>query len=377
MKKMRDATAGDMIEINAARGHFVRVPGFPAPGTRTQSPLRAAISIMSLVSALAVPARADFRDEPAVKELYAKAKAEGQVMIWGPSRGEVEWVPAAFAKAFPGVEVKFVGDNDVMTKAIAEARAGRNEVDVMWNSITATVPMMQRDLGVAIDWKSFGLAPEATGFEGRMGYSNKVAYAVAFMADKAIPEDAPKFWEDALADKYRGKMVASLFLLPRLAGALSLAWGEQRATQFARDLVTKADLMLTKAPRESFIESGERLFALGEIDTGFRRQIREGKKFGLALPEPVVLAQFGASVFGKAPHPAAARLLAGWLVTPEGRSARGAATGNLDYEKGTRDPFAQKLLSGEIKAVFDLPSNMAAREEAIRKIGPIVAGQAR
>lgn len=350
---------------------------------RTLLPIKeswASVKTLCALTAIALfvssPARADFRDEPAVKDLYAKAKSEGQVMIWGPSRGEVEWTPAAFAKAFPGIEVKFVGDNDVMTKAIAEARGGRHEVDVMWNSVTATVPMMQRDLGVAVDWKAFGLAPDSTAFDGRMGYSNKVAYAIAFMADKAKPDDAPKTWDDALNEKYRGKMVSSLFLLPRLIGGLSLAWGEPRALQFARDLTSKTDLMLTKAPRESFIESGERVFALGEIDTGFRRQIREGKKFAIVVPEPVVLVQFGASVMGKAPHPNAARLLAGWLVTAEGRAARTAATGNVDYEPGSQDVFAKKLNAGEIKAVFDLPANMAAREEAIRKIGPIISGQA-
>lgn len=333
----------------------------------------------ALLAALApmCAALADFRGEPAVIELYAKAKGEGAVILWGPSLGEVEWVPAAFAKAFPGIEVKFTGDNDVMTKVIAEARAGRHEADVMWNSVTATLPMMQRGLGAAIDWKAFGLPASSTGFDGRMGYANKVSYAIAFMSDKVKAEDAPRFWEDALQEKYRGKMVSSLFLLPRLVGGLALAWGEERALKFARELTTGSELMMTKAPRESFIESGERTFALGEIEGGFRRQMREGKKFGLVLPEPVVLVQFGASVMGKAPHPHAARLLAGWLSTPEARAARTAATGSIDYEPGSRDPFAMKLNAGEIKAVFDLPENMAARDEAIRKAGPIVAGQSR
>ena len=321
-------------------------------------------------------ASADFRDNPPVRELYDQAKVEREVSIWGPSRGEVEWIPPAFAKAFPGVVVKFVGDNDVVTKAITEARAGRNDVDVMCNSVSATAPIMQRGLAAAIDWTAFGLPADSTGFDGKMGYSNKVAYAVVFMSDKVKPENAPASWEEALAERYRGKMASSLFLLPRLIGGLSLAWGEERALKFARDLMTNADLLLTKAPRESFIESGERTFALGEIDTGFRRQIREGKKFGLVLPEPVVVVQFGVSVFANAPHPSAARLLAGWLSTPEGRAARSEATGNIDYETDSTDPLALRLNSGEIKAVFDLPSNMAASEVAIRKIGPIIAGQA-
>ena len=62
-------------------------------------------------------------DAPKVKELYATAKREGQVIIWGTQRREVEWIPAAFAKMFPGIDVQFLGDNDIAVKAIAEARA--------------------------------------------------------------------------------------------------------------------------------------------------------------------------------------------------------------------------------------------------------------
>ena len=131
------------------------------------------LSIAALIVATALPASA--QDKAVVQALYEKARAEGSVMIWGPSRGEVEWVPAAFAKAFPGVEVRFVGDNDVVTKAITEARGGRSELDVMWNSVTATAPMVQRDMLATMDWTLFGLPADETGFSGKMGFSNKVA----------------------------------------------------------------------------------------------------------------------------------------------------------------------------------------------------------
>ncbi len=333
------------------------------------------LAIAALTGFATSPALA--QDSAAVQALYEKARTEGSVMIWGPSRGEVEWVPAAFAKAFPGIEVRFVGDNDVVTKAITEARSGRSELDVMWNSVTATAPMVQRDMPAPMDWTPFGLPAEETGFSGKMGFSNKVAYAVAFTKDGVTPDDLPKKWDDVLADKYKGKMVASLFLLPRLLGGLSLSWGMERTERFARDLTgSKTGLMLTKAPRESLIQSGERQLAYGEIDTGFRRQIKDGKPFAITLPEPVILVQFGVTVMAKAPHPNAARLLAGWLTTPQSRMARAEATGQVDYEKSSTDTFAQSLYSGAREAVFDLPSNMAQREEAIRKLGPIIAGQA-
>ena len=54
-------------------------------------------------------ALAQWADDPKVKELYEAAKKEGQVIIWGTQRREVEWIPAAFGKVFPGIDVQFLG----------------------------------------------------------------------------------------------------------------------------------------------------------------------------------------------------------------------------------------------------------------------------
>ena len=107
-----------------------------------------ALFVTAALSAVLLPggALAQWADTPKVKELYEAAKKEGQVIIWGTQRREVEWIPAAFGKVFPGIDVQFLGDNDIAVKAIAEARAGRHQVDVYQNSLTGTLPVVQRDL---------------------------------------------------------------------------------------------------------------------------------------------------------------------------------------------------------------------------------------
>src|SRR5689334_19439116 len=51
-----------------------------------------------------------WQDRPGVKALYEKAKAEGEVVIWGPTQIEVDWIEGEFAKRFPGIHVKGTGD---------------------------------------------------------------------------------------------------------------------------------------------------------------------------------------------------------------------------------------------------------------------------
>ena len=62
------------------------------------------------------------------------------------------------------------------------------------------------------------------------------------------------------------------------------------ALQFARDIAAKMNLLLTRAPRESLLQSGERLYAFGEIDSLIRAVTAEGLPVSQSVPEPVVLA---------------------------------------------------------------------------------------
>jgi ABC-type Fe3+ transport system substrate-binding protein len=171
--------------------------------------------------------------------------------------------------------------------------------------------------------------------------------------------------------------VSSTFLLPRLIGGLGLAWGEDKALQFARDIVARMNLLLTRAPRESLLQSGERLYAFGEIDSLIRAVAAEGLPVSQVVPQPVVVGQFGATVMKNAPHPNAARLLAGFLATAEGKAARLKATSQADYGPTSDNALARELHSGKLQVVWDRPDNMAAREALFGRAAAILTGQSR
>jgi len=335
------------------------------------------LKTLCLIAAIAIatPAAAQWKDSPEIKALYEAAKKEGQAIVWGTARAEVEWIPAAFNATFPGIEVQFLGDNDIATKAIAEARAGRHQIDVFWSSLTAIMPVMQRDLIAVTDWTPFGINKAGTGYDGRMALTSNIAYAFAYNSEQVKKEDLIKDWGEATDPKYKGKMTASLFLLPRMIGGLSLAWGKDKAAQFARDLMANSDLLLTRAPREPMLQSGERLYGLGEVDSLVRQWTRSGMKIDSVIPQPVVLGQFGSTVMAKAPHPNAAKLLAGWMASPEGKKAKETATSQTDYGPTGTSELAKIIHSGKVQVVFDTLENMSQREAAIREFGPIIAGQ--
>ena len=327
------------------------------------------------VTLLATPAQAAWQDSPEIKALYEKAKAEGSVAVWGTTGGAVDWIPKAFSAIFPGIDVQFHGDNDIATKAISEARAGRHQVDVYLHSLTGTLPLVQRDLIAMIDWASFGLSKDQITFGGKAAYTYNIAYTVAYNSERVKPDEVPTKWAEVTDPKYKGKTVSSLFLLPRLVGALSLTWGKEKAIQYARDVTVTNATLLTRAPREPIITSGERLYGVGEIDSQVMRWQKSGMKIAWVIPEPVVLGQFDVAILAKAPHPNAARLLAGWLVSPDGKKAQeNAVLTNNFGPTGTLD-IAKKMQAKQVEVIYDTVELMEQRERAIAEMGPIVSGQ--
>lgn len=323
----------------------------------------------------AARAQARWQDSQAVKELYEKAKAEGTVTFWGTQLREVQWIPKAFAAEFPGIDVKAVGDNNIATTAIAEARGGRHQVDVFWHSLSGTAPLVERDLIARTSWSDFGVAGANTFADGRLGMTNTMVYAFMYNTKLADRSLLPKTWADVLDPRLKGKMVVSDFLVPRLTGSLVFSMGEDKAKSVARSVRDKMDVLLTRAPREPIVQAGERTYSMVELDQQVRLWMSEGLSVDYVVPEPVTASQFVASVLSKAPHPNAARLLAGWLASDEGKAAREKAIFTADYRPGSKSPLAQKLLATGVSINFDDLSQVGERNRYFKEMAEIVSGQ--
>ena len=314
-------------------------------------------------------------ESPALLSLYDKAKAEGSVVMWGTNAREVDWIPKAFAQRFPGIEVKVVGDNNIATTAIAEARAGRHQVDVFWHSLAGVAPLLERDLVEAIDWSMFGVAADNVFADKKLGVTNTMVYAFMYNAKLADPKLLPKKWTDVLNPALKDKMVVSDFLIPRLTGALVFSLGHAEAMKLARSLRNDMGLLLTRAPRQPIIASGERIYSLAELDQQVRLWKSEGLPVDYVVPEPVTASQFVAATMAKAPHPNAARLLAGWLASEEGKAAREQAIFTADYRPNSKSAIGQKLLATGVKIHFDDLSQVVERNKYFKEAGDIMSGQ--
>jgi len=333
--------------------------------------------VLAAVFTVSAEAQQPWRESAAAKTLYERAKGEGTVVMWGTNVREVDWIPKAFSQSFPGIDVKVVGDNNISTTAIAEARAGRHQVDVFWHSLAGIAPLLERDLVEPIDWSMFGVAADNTFADKKLGVTNTMVFAFMYNTKLADPKLLPKKWSDVLNPSLKDKMVVSDFLIPRLTGALVFSLGHPDAMKFARSLRDDMGLLLTRAPRQPIIASGERIYSLVELDQQVRLWKSEGLPVDYVVPEPVTAAQFVAAAMAKAPHPNAARLLAGWLASEEGKGAREQAIFTADYRPNSKSAIGRKLLATGVKIHFDDLSQVADRNKYFKEAGDIISGQVR
>lgn len=313
----------------------------------------------------------------ALDALYAKARAEREVILWGAQDREIDWIPAEFSKRFPGIEVKWVADRAAVTKAITEHRAGRYAVDVINFSIGGMLPLADRRMLEKQDWGIFGVHPRDVLLEGTTGATHNLVYSIVYNEKLVAAADVPKAWEDLLAPKWQGKLVASQFLLPRLLGFLALEWGETKTADYARALLDRQRMLVTRAPREGILHRGERVMAVGE----FVASAMQWRSMGMPVtwaPMPIMpVAQFGAAAIVRAPHPNAARLLAGWLATDEAKAARERLRFDADVRPGSGSALAAALSRSGGRLIIEDVANMNARAAMYDRFSAIVTGRSR
>jgi iron(III) transport system substrate-binding protein len=328
-----------------------------------------------IITAGAAAAQTPFQDLPVVKELYDKAKAEKEVVIWGPVPSEVDWIQGPFAKRFPGIEVKGVGDLQAATKIIAEARAGRHSVDVWTTSLGNMLEVQKRGLFAKVDWPAFGVEKSNLFFDGEAAAVHNFVYSSVYAKEFVKPEELPRTWDDLLDPKWKGRLLATDFLLPRLMGFLAIAWGPERAEKWGRALIDDQKTLITSAPPESFLKTGERVLMVGgAIAQGFQFT-DNGVPSGYVVMDVVPAVQFVMTTFKDSPHPNAARLLATWLVSEEGRALFETTIHEADIRPGSKSTLASEIADAKAKVIFEDIATMDQRAEYYKKFSALVRGQ--
>jgi iron(III) transport system substrate-binding protein len=312
---------------------------------------------------------------PQLAELYEKAKPEGEVTIWAPGASSVQWIPAEFAKRFPGITVNWLGDQQASSRLIAEKRAGRHAVDVWTFSLGGTLEVQKRGLLEKHDWRKFGAQDRDIFWDGEAVANHNYVYVPIFARSKLTRDQVPRQWDGLLDPQWNDKLVSETFLLPRLGGYLAIGWGLERTEKWLRTLIDQRRLLIATSPVSNFLKSGERQLAVAESTGGAFLMNKDGLNVGYQVMELVPATQFVLGAIRQAPHPNAARLLIAWLLTPEAKMLYEQIAGQPDIRANSQSPLAQEIKAAGSKVIYEDVETMKQRADYYRKLVSIVRGQ--
>ena len=276
------------------------------------------VLLFAFVALAALPAAAEL--DPALAE---KAKREGAVTLY-TSMQVVDSRPLseAFEKKY-GIKVSLwrASGEKVAQRVIQEARAGRNEVDVI-ETDGAQVEILYREKRLApFDVPSIADVPPAV-LPAHRGYvpSRLTLYVLAYNTRNVAAADVPRSYEDLLAPRWTGRFAIESDDVAWFAAVVK-ALGETKGLELFRKLAAMKPTM-----RSGHTLMAE-LVAAGDIDValdahvqGVARLIERGAPIAGKPLQPAFGQAASVGLARGAPHPNAARLFIDFLLSKEGQT---------------------------------------------------------
>jgi len=260
--------------------------------------------------------------------LIEAAKKEGEV-IWYTTQiisQLVRPVSAGFEKKY-GIKVRSIRANstELSVKIINESRAGKPQSDLI-DGTSTVVPL--KKAGYVLKWLPEPARAFPAQYQDPQGYwiaSNLFFLAPGFNTGLVAKGTEPRSYAALLDPKWRGKMAWST-PSSRSGGAAFIGTvltelGNEQGMAYLRELAKQRIANIGSAAREVLdqVIAGEYPLALQIFNHHTVVSAKKGAPVDWIKMEPVTGTLSVISVHSNAPHPNAAKLLADFIVSPEGQ----------------------------------------------------------
>lgn len=271
-----------------------------------------------LAGLAAVAAHAADRDAGLVE----KARQEGSVTLY-TSMQVVDSRPLseAFEKKY-GVKVMLwrASGEKVAQRVLAEARAGRHEVDVV-ETDGAQIEILHREKQLApFESPSIRDVPPEI-LPAHRGYvpSRLTLYVLAYNTQRVAPADVPRTYDDLLAPRWAGRFAVEADDVAWFAAVVK-AMGEANGLAYFRKLAAmKPSMRSGHTLMAELVAAGEIDIALDAHVQGVARLIERGAPIAWKPLQPAFGQPSSVGLARRAPHPNAALLFIDFLLSREGQ----------------------------------------------------------
>jgi ABC-type Fe3+ transport system substrate-binding protein len=356
----------------------MRLVNFSAPQVRRSAARWLRIAVMA-VAASVVFAR--FARAESVDDIYARAKAEGGLSLYGAGPTALwEGAVVEFNKKYPEIKVAITpGFSNVLDKKV-EQQLKDNKVEVdgaAFQTIQDFVRWAKE--GVLLKYKPPGFDKVDAHWKDKDGAY--VAFAVnahpyAYNSQRVKPGDIPRSALDFLKPEFRGKLVAAypqdddatLYVFYGIV--TKYGWSYMDKYMANQPNFIQGHLGVARS-----ISAGDNLVTLDTIANVSLSEKAAGKPHDIAFStvDPLPVWPLCGAIFKGGPHPNAARLFVAFYLSREQQARTGTWSSRSDVPPpaGLKPILSYKIMNSYRDFLTDEPRLIQLRKRFGDLVGPI------
>lgn len=276
------------------------------------------------VAAAGATAAAAKAFEKVSAELYPKAKAEGNLIVYSVWDNEhLKVITEAFMKRYPGIKATYwQGRNpEIVTRALTEFQGGQASFDVV---LSDNAPPVIRAAGAILDYNTVQRDVLYL-HDPNMPTVSLQIQALAYNTKKMKPADLPKSWEEVANPKYKGIVALDDPMragpLSSMLSGLKTQWNDDaRFNNFVKGLkALSVPVHKSTSAMFKLVISGEYSICMPALLHDVMEEMGKKVPVGYVKTVPPVVFPRQAGIYAKAPNPNAGKLFAEWLISDEGQ----------------------------------------------------------
>jgi iron(III) transport system substrate-binding protein len=250
-------------------------------------------------------------------------KVEGEVVLYSSLNNEqIVTLVDVFKKKYPNIKSSFYrGTSErVLQRAVTEARAGRFAVDVV-TSAGFQVQLL-KDSGLTQRIVLPEVSAYNDGFKDPDGHwvsVHSLLNSMAYNTQLVKPNETPKKYEDLLAPRWKGRLGVNL-QDPEWYVSLQRRWGKEKARNFLKALAAQQPGVRDGHNIAAQLLAAGEFHAVTNTYAHIAARIKgQGGPVQYVFDEPVITYVHPITLMKGAPHPNAAKLLIGFILSLEGQ----------------------------------------------------------
>ena len=291
----------------------------------------AAMKRRALLLALAALPFASRAQSPLLREgadreqvLAAGARKEGEVAVYTSLVSEdLTALSAAFEKKY-GVKVKGwrAGSEKVLQRAVQEARAGRQEADVIETNGPELESLYREKLLQPLRSPHLAdLMPQAIRPHGHWVGTRINMFVHSYNTKLVSREELPKTYADLTHPRWKGRLGIEAEDEDWFAMVIK-ELGEENGLKIFREMARVNGFSVRRGHTllAGLVASGEVPFALTTYSHGAEKMKQKGAPLEWYAIEPAIGRANGVAVMARPAHPHAAALFVDFILSPEGQA---------------------------------------------------------